>query len=121
MAIGPVTGCVLQSYRSCSHMKLKFRSTCTVLQTIWQCNQVIGVFVFVLADLFLLTVTFKLRERLMFVQFTNRDLQTLKSHCTPFRVRVANPRSACILHHLFLVFWQERRSRTERDRVKHWT
>ena len=33
VAIGPVTGRVLQSYRSGSHMKLLFRSTCTVLQT----------------------------------------------------------------------------------------
>ena len=62
VAIGPVTGCILQSYWSDSHVKLKFRIMYTMLQTIRQCNQVIKVFVFVKADLFLLTVTLKLRK-----------------------------------------------------------
>ena len=46
MAIGPVTGRVLQSYRSGSHVKLKFRSTCTVLQAITMQSSDKNIFVY---------------------------------------------------------------------------
>ena len=64
---------------------------------------VIKVFVFVLADIFLLTVTFKLRERLIFVQFIHVDSRTLKgmleSRCTPYRPDYSS--KSCIFHYLF--------------------
>ena len=64
---------------------------------------VIKVFVFVLADIFLLTVTFKLRERLIFVQFIHVDSRTLKgmleSRRTPYRPDYSS--KSCIFHYLF--------------------